>query len=460
MTERPQTPPVATESLCPHCLARIPAERRQEGHDLVLTKVCPEHGEFHALLWRGGPAPAGWSRPKQPVRLGRHNCREPRGCPFDCGICPEHRQQSCTVLIEVTGRCNLACAYCFADSGKSPLPDPSLEALAGRLSTALAAGGPENILQLSGGEPTLRDDLPAIVRLARETGFPHVQLNTNGIRLAAERGYAAALREAGLFSVFLQFDGTREWIYEAIRGRPLLAEKLRAIERCAESGLGVVLVPTLVPGVNTQDVGAILKLALTLAPAVRGVHFQPASHFGRHPHPPVAAARFTLPDLMTAIEEQTDGLMRVGHFRPPGCEHPLCSFHGNFLRHSDGGVQPLSGHGPTCCGGKSEPAGLGTGKAVSFVARQWAAPAADCCREDAGAPPSLDEFVERHRANTFAVSAMAFQDVWNIDLERAQECCIHVAAPDGRMIPFCLYNLTSAEGVPLYRRTTDVAHPS
>jgi uncharacterized radical SAM superfamily Fe-S cluster-containing enzyme len=151
---------------------------------------------------------------------------------------------------------------------------------------------------------------------------------------------------------------------------------------------------------------------------------------------------------MRAIEEQTNGLIRTEHFCPPGCEHPLCSFHGNFLRLPDGVLQPLTKQAADCCGGDM-PENEGTGRAVSYVTRQWAAPApANCCCDT----NSLDAFLENHRANTFAVSAMAFQDVWNLDLERVQECCIHVVARDGRMIPFCLYNLTSADGTPLYRK--------
>ncbi len=438
---------MATESLCPNCLARIPAERRMEADEVVLVKHCPDHGEFRTLTWRGEPSISGWSRPKTPFRAELYHAEEKQGCPFDCGICPGHRQQSCTVLLEVTDRCNLACPFCFAAAGKKDKPDPTLEVIGEQYRTALHKSGPHNIVQLSGGEPTLRDDLPAIIALGRELGFPFIQLNSNGLRLAAESGYAGELRRAGLFSVFLQFDGTEERIYRAIRGRSLIKEKLRAIEQCAANGLGVVLVPTLVRGINTENVGAILKLALELAPAVRGVHFQPASYFGRHPETPAGGDRFTLPELMRSIEEQTGGLMKREHFRPPGCEHPLCSFHGNFLRLPGGGLQALTNHLSECCRG-DEPENKGTGRAVSFVAKQWAAPeSSSCCSET----NSLDAFLENHRTNTFAISAMAFQDVWSLDLERVQECCIHVASPDGRMIPFCLYNLTSAEGIPLYR---------
>jgi uncharacterized radical SAM superfamily Fe-S cluster-containing enzyme len=432
-----------TESLCPRCLARIPAERRLEGKEVFLVKNCPDHGEFRTPIWRGEPALSGWSRPKKPVRTGTHRATEARGCPFDCGICPDHRQQSCTVLLEVTGRCNLACPFCFAAAGNQTGPDPSLATIERWYRIALERSGAHNIIQISGGEATLRDDLPAIISLGRDLGFPYIQLNSNGVRLAADPDFARELKRAGLFSVFLQFDGTDDLIYRTIRGRNLLAEKLKAIEHCAAAELGVVLVPTIVPGINTGNVGSILKLALELAPAVRGVHFQPASYFGRHPGTPAACDRVTLPDLIRAIEGQMDGLMRTEHFSPPGCEHPLCSFHGNFLRNPDGGLRSLTQHAAECA-----VENVGTGRAVSYVAQQWSAPAPSngCCDTN-----SLDAFLKNHRTNTFAVSAMAFQDVWNLDMERVQECCIHVVAPDDRLIPFCLYNLTSSEGTPLYR---------
>jgi hypothetical protein len=439
--------PRETASLCPHCLARIPATLAPDGEDVVMTKRCPSHGSFRTVVWRGGPSLAGWKRPKPVARVASHRTATRKGCPFDCGICPEHRQVGCTGLLELTQRCNLSCPVCFADSGATGAVDPSLEVIAGWYRRILEVDGLCSI-QLSGGEPTLRDDLPEILALGRQHGFTFLQLNSNGLRLAADPDYARSLKQAGLVSVFLQFDGVDDAIYRKLRGRPLLREKLRAIEHCIAAGLGVVLVPTLVPGVNSGHLGEIIRAALELGPGVRGVHFQPAAHFGRFPD--AGAARMTLPEVMTAIEQQTHGLVSVAHFRPPGCEHERCSFHGSFIR-QDGGLRPLSTSGQACC---ARP-GSDVARTVALVARQWAAPRRlhRPAGQPLGARPpmTLDDFLQESTEHSFTLSGMAFQDVWTLDLERLSACCIHVAAPDGRLIPFCAYNLTASDGTPLYR---------
>lgn len=448
--------PRDTASLCPVCLQRLPARRVVTGEKVEMVKECPEHGEFRALLWQGPPDLAGWNRPKLPSRPPVCFGESERGCPFDCGLCPEHGQHSCSALIEVTSRCNLRCPVCFADSATEEESDPSLDSLGHLLRLAREACGENIVLQLSGGEPTVRDDLPDIIRLARECGFSSIQLNSNGLRLAAEGQYAQALREAGLTWVYLQFDGTRDEIYRRLRGRELLAEKLRAVENCAAAGLGIVLVPTLVPGINDDDIGNLLRLGLAHAPHVRGVHFQPISYFGRFPQAPGDEHRLTLPHLLRAIEEQTSGLMRLEHFAPPGCEHSHCSCHGNFLVKDDGSLKPLTKPDSVCCS-KPKPAEEGARLSTAFLTRQWAAPSSAALPRPPAASGcgcagnSLDDFLERVRTHTFAVSAMAFQDCWNIDLERTRNCCIHVVTPQGRLVPFCLYNLTSASGAPLYR---------
>ena len=449
-----------TASLCPECLCRVPARRVIRGSRVYLEKHCPRHGAFSARIWDGEPDFSSWQRPKIPTRPP--HCRQPvdRGCPFDCGLCPDHRQRSCTIILEITQHCNLACPVCYADSGNPPNADPSLATIAGWYAAARKAGPGSNI-QLSGGEPTLRDDLPRIVAMGREAGFEFIQVNTNGLRLAQAPVFVRELKAAGLTSVFLQFDGTDDAIYRKLRGRDLLAAKQAAIANCGENGIGVVLVPTVVPGVNDHELGRILNLAVDHSPVVRSVHFQPVSYFGRFPHPPNDKDRITLPQLMRSIEAQSDGVFQAGQFSPPGCENALCSFSANFMVMPGRSVRPVSRAWSGRCCPQPVDADLGAATAIACVARQWAAPPAGTSDADAGGPEknasetggplSLDAFLDRAKTHMLAVSAMAFQDVWNLDLERARDCCIHVMAPDRRLVPFCLYNLTSSTGERLYR---------
>ncbi len=449
---------VDTESLCPVCLARISAKRVFAGEDVFLEKKCPQHGDFRTLIWRGPPNMAGWHRPKIPAEIEHPSTAVEKGCPFDCGLCPDHSQRSCTVILEVTQRCNLACRFCFADAG-DPAPDPSYERIARWFRLAKQFGGACNI-QLSGGEPTLRDDLPELVALGRRTGFDFVQINTNGLRLAAQPEFARALKAAGAASVFLQFDGVDDDIYCFLRGRPLWEEKAAAVAACREAGLGVVLVPTLVPGVNDHAVGEILQSALRCYPTVRGVHFQPVSYFGRHPGDADGKRRLTLPEVMALMEVQTEGMIRADHFRPPGCEHSLCSFNGQYIVGDDGRLRPLNSGMASWRSESPIRAEEGAQRAINAVSRQWtnAPPAIGACScsadmdwRNGGSLLSLDDFLSLAQQRTFSLSAMAFQDVWNLDLERVRQCCIHVMAADGRLIPFCLYNLTAEDGRRLYR---------
>lgn len=572
-----------TESICPECLKTIPASRVPVGTDVYLVKTCPQHGTFRSIIWRGKsrhtPEYASWYRAKLPNKPTAPQTARERGCPLDCGLCPEHQQQTCCVLLEVTSRCNLNCPICFASSGGSSTPDPSLDMIRHWYRLLKDSIGASNI-QLSGGEPTVRDDLPAIIAMGRDMGFSFFQVNTNGLRLASEPGYARRLKDAGLSTVFLQFDGLSDDIYHKTRGRALLAEKEAAIANSVEAGLGVVLVPTLIPGVNTNQVGRIIKYALRMLPGVRGVHFQPISYFGRYPQAqaplaaPVDEERYTLPELMWDIETQTGGLIPANTFRPSCCEHPLCSLHGDYLLMEDGSVKPLGSQdlphsagnldvnygsitGSTCCCNQTNSAVNPAEKKRAYVARHWSSSAAeDICYESyhrapgrqvpagtdvappadltvappadltvappadlAVAPPAsltvapgtdvavalstnpgsagpapldgvlptaaghecqtneiarhlrtstpapkascsiptLDELVDRLRNHSFTITAMAFQDVWTLDLERLRNCCLHVVSRDNRIIPFCAYNLTDVAGRPLYRPLAPMA---
>ncbi|MEN6410311.1 MAG: radical SAM (seleno)protein TrsS [Anaerolineaceae bacterium] len=441
----------STESVCPVCLTRIPAWRVAHGEDIYLEKECPEHGAFQTILWRGEPAFSDWVRPKIPTSPKNPFTCVDRGCPFDCGLCPDHRQQPCCVLFDVTQRCDLACSFCFASAGgKKASDDPSLEVIEGWYRRLLDAGGPFNI-QLSGGEPSLRDDLPEIIALGRSLGFTFFQINTNGLRISRDTAYLHRLREAGLCTVYLQFDGTREEIFEKMRGSRLLERKIQTIENCAKEGLGVVLVPTLVPGVNADNIGDILRLAIEHAPTVRGVHFQPVSYFGRYPEAPSDADRITIPEVICAIEEQSGGRIHRECFRPPGGENAMCSFHGNFVIMPNGDLMPLTRHNPGSCCAQPERADEGARTSRLVTANHWSAPRQENPAAQKRVLGLWDDFLARAQTYSFSISGMAFQDAWNMDLERLRDCYIIHVSPDSLLVPFCAYNLTNQQGISLYR---------
>ena len=457
-------------SVCPECLGRIEGRLVEEGGRVRLVKRCPEHGEFSTVVWRGEPAFSSWARPKIPFGGGPREAVG-QGCPYDCGLCARHNQRTCTALVEVTSRCNLGCPVCFADSGGTGR-DLDHDTLARMFDQIMARTGGCN-LQLSGGEPTVRGDLPQIVALARRAGFGFVQLNTNGLRLAEDPGLAVELSGAGLSSIFLQFDGVRDEVYRTLRGRDLFETKVRAVDNASGAGLGIVLVPTVARGVNTDQLWDMVRFGLDRQPFVRGVHFQPMSYFGRYPAG-FTPDHVTLPELMTGLEAQSGGLVKVGDFLPPGCEHALCSFSGKYMTREDGSLTRL---GSATCDCTPKPAEAGALKSIGVTARQWSAPAAQAPQSldpplsGQGAEPlagrgaasrisstptptsdnDLDRFLARARTHTFTISAMAFQDAWSLSLERLQGCCIHVAQPDGRLVPFCAFNLTSRDGRGLYR---------
>ena len=455
----------ATESVCPICLRRIAAERVAEGDEVFLAKCCPEHGEFKTVIWRGVATYRRWlERGSRAAVPPVFETTVGRGCPYDCGLCPEHRQHSCCVLLEVTQRCNLRCPVCFAAAGGKcdESDDPTLLEIDAWIERLREHGSPVNI-QLSGGEPTVRDDLPDIVRRIRACGFGFVQINTNGVRLAKEPGYARLLADAGLDCAFLQFDGVSDATYQHLRGARLLALKQQAIVNCAEAGLAVVLVPTLVPDVNVREIGAIIDFALERVPAVRAVHFQPISYFGRYPVAPGDSQRITLPEVMAEIERQTGGRIRVDDLGPGSAEHALCSFIGKFEIDTAGRLQSMRSARACCDASRADTdCGCGCGTPSSdddeprsrrIVAKQWAARMRQ--PDIAVALPgvdtsSFDAFLSA-RGQTFSISGMAFQDAWTLDLERLRECFIHIVSPDRRIVPFCAFNLTSLSGEPLYR---------
>lgn len=416
-----------TRSVCPVCLKNIPAAmiRRDDG-EILLEKTCPEHGFFSVPVWRGKKDIDEWLLGTEP--LGE-NCGI--NCPSDCGICSGHETETCCALLEVTKRCNLRCRFCFAEGG-SVEEDPSAIELKQAITDIIRQCG-RPLIQFSGGEPTLRDDLPELIQFAKDAGCSYTQVNTNGIRLAEDPEYARQLSDAGLDIVFLQFDGTDDEIYRQLRGRDLLEIKLKAISICSELKIGVTLVPTVVKGVNDGNLGELIRLACSLAPGVRGVHFQPVSYFGRYPGSPEADDRYTLDELMADISRQSG--IPMASFMPSRCDHPLCGFHASFLIENNLSLKPLSSithsaRNRGCASGNRE-----------YIARHWMREKEENAPKDLSDEMDFDTFLYRLRHQSMTLTAMAFQDAMNLNIERLHRCSLHVY-DNGKIKPFCAKYLT------------------
>ena len=425
-----------TRSLCPVCRKNIPAQLLKDtGTGAVFMKqTCEEHGDFSVPVWRGRVDFDRWTKSAEELKGSKGE-----NCPADCGLCGEHEQGTCCVVLEVTKRCNLRCRFCFADGGGDTKDRPLKDIKEDIQDIVRLAGSPT--LQISGGEPTLREDLPEIVSFAKEQGCAFVQLNSNGIRLAEDEDLVRRLAEAGVDYVFMQFDGFSQDIYEKLRGADLLEKKKEAIKMCDRYGIGVTLVPTVVRGVNEREIGDIVRFAAANNPAVRGVHFQPVSYFGRRPGDPEDDDRYTLDELIYDICRQT-GFDPEG-FVPSRCDHPLCGFHISFIKMPDDSLYAVSNAGTSGYG--NTPASQNR----DYIGRRWKRNGRGALR-DSGVregeelrvmkkdePIDFDTFVERMRSSSLTLTAMAFHDKANINIERLIRCSLHVYEK-GKLIPFCL----------------------
>ena len=424
-----------TSSVCPVCRKIVPAVRMLEGGEWVMRKYCPDHGSFRTVVWRGSEDIGLWTG-KHPESGAEEGLR----CPGDClasGLCGKHLQGTCCTVLEVTKRCDLNCRFCFADGGNCAGEDLPVEEIKRQIDEIVEKTG-GTLLQLSGGEPTLRDDLPEIVAYARNAGIDYVQLNTNGIRLAKDFRYMHDLFHAGLSFVFLQFDGLTDSVYEKLRGRKLLKIKEKAIEMISTHHVGVVLVPTLVPGVNTDQIGAMIQYGMQRTPFIKGIHFQPVSYFGRIPSVPDDASRYTLGELIDDIVSQTGGYIPRVSLVPSRCDHPLCGLHGDYIACPDGRLLSLSDRGRRpegcCCGPEKGAAARNREYIGSRWSRtdEWDA----FSREEPEDPESFEGFLELKSIHGFSITSMDFQDPWNLDMERLRQCSLHVYR-DGKLIPFC-----------------------
>ncbi|MCJ7742613.1 MAG: radical SAM protein, partial [Methanoregula sp.] len=310
-----------TRSLCPTCNSVIDAEVVEEDKKIMLHSTCPEHGNFNNLYWSD---PVLYHRFDRFEEVGTgienpQNSAPPESCPSSCGLCSNHHSQTLLANIDLTNRCNLDCDFCFANARACGFVyEPDFDDIV-RMMQVLRDQKPvpAPAVQFSGGEPTMREDLVDIIKMAKQMGFPQVQIASNGVRLANEPGFAQELKDSGLSTVYLHFDGVTP------ATNPLLKISMKAIENLKAVRLGIVLVPTIIHGKNDHELGDIIRFAADNISVIRGVNFQPIAFTGAATDDDVKKLRITIPDLLKEIEVQLDGILKTDDFYPVPCVIPF-----------------------------------------------------------------------------------------------------------------------------------------
>ena len=478
----PRELPYTTQSICPECFLTdnevnvIDATLYEEDGKVMYKKTCEQHGEFVDVYWGDADmfreASKWWYKS---VGLDNPRTETVKGCPEDCGQCPEHKSHTALALLDVTNRCNLRCPICFAVAAEGgtvyePTPEQVLEMMRNLRSNKPV---PAPAIQFAGGEPTVSKHLPQYIKWAKELGFRHVQIASNAIRLGKSKEYFQGLRDAGLSTVYMQFDGVTPGPYLEARGTDLLAVKKQAIQNAREIGMeSLVLVPTVVRGINDDQVADIVEFAVENRDVIRCVNFQPVSITGRIDHDARTEMRITIPDVIHLIEEQTGGKIPLDAWYPvpammpvgralglmkdtPQLElstHFACGMSTFIYINEDGDYEPITNLIDVSKflvlledisnlfaeekRGASKRAKAKLAAGVRHIKRKGILKDLLSAFLNRGDYESLAKFMRR----IIMIGMMHFQDPYNLDLERVQHCDVNYSAPDGRIIPFCTMN--------------------
>ena len=465
-----------TRSLCPVCNTVLDAEIAEEGGQIWLKRTCPEHGFFRNLYWSD---PVMYHRFNDYNAMGtgianpQNISATPTSCPTACGLCNNHHSQTLLANIDLTNRCNLNCDFCFANARACGFVyEPAFDEVVSMLNLLRSQKPvPAPAVQFSGGEPTMRDDLFEIIMTAKEIGFKQVQIATNGIKIAATPEYAQELKDTGLNTVYLHFDGVSR------ETNPFLKQHLKAVENLTRVRLGTVLVPTIIRGRNDHEIGEIIRFAANNISAIRGVNFQPVAFTGAASDEDIRKSRITIPGLLQKIEEQMAGILKKEDFYPVPCVLPFSdlveAYTGRpqvrFTAHQhcgaatyvfvqEGSFVPVNrmvnveSFFDTIEQMAEELKKGGTlNKYMTLL--EGVKNMHDSVRQ--GEQGATTEFwkiigktlisqnfeaLREFHWNALFIGTMHFMDRYNYDLDRVSRCCIHYATPDGRLIPFCTYN--------------------
>jgi uncharacterized radical SAM superfamily Fe-S cluster-containing enzyme len=470
-----------TKSLCPVCLKPLEAEVYEKDGRIRIKKECSEHGKFDNTYWSNAELYKKVNVYTSTVKLvENHHTTNTKGCPSECGLCDQHETTTILGLIDVTNRCNLKCPVCFANAAVSKkIYEPSYEEIREMLKNLRNLKPvPTPAIQYAGGEPTVRKDIVDLIKLAIEEGFSHTQIATNGIKMSQDINFTQELADTGLNTVYLQFDGITEEPYIYNRNKNILPQKLKAIENCRKVGLGVVLVPTIVKGINDDQIGDIIRFAIDNIDVVHGVNFQPVSFSGRTPADQVEDQRITIPDFVDLVSEQTNKAIVTDDFYPPSSVESVSRFIGAY-----------EGENPSVILNCHQHCGIATyvfieddelipvtrfidvdgffefldknadklnegGFAIKSRTLANAIKELPKLLDKKNSPESIDikhilgnvlskrsyNALGDFHKNSLLISCMHFMDPFNFDEDRVKKCVIHYAIPDGRIIPFCTMN--------------------
>jgi 7,8-dihydro-6-hydroxymethylpterin dimethyltransferase len=443
-----------TMSLCETCLKLVHAKVVIEGDNVFYLKRCPRHGMQKTLVSTDA---AYFKSCKDFIKPGdlplHYQSTTEHGCPYDCGLCPDHEQHSCLALIEINDACNLSCPVCFADSSPQRMRHRTLAEVDAMLETLVASEGSPDLVQISGGEPTIHPQIIAILQLAKSKPIRHVMLNTNGIRIATDKAFVAEL--AALkpgFEIYLQFDSLRREALENLRGADLRKVREQALANLEEAGISTTLVCVVKKGVNDDEAGAIVRHALSYK-CVRGITFQPVQDAGRNLDFDKDRDRIVLTDIRRAIATQAGEVFGADDIIPLPCNPDSIAI-AYGLRSGDK-VTPITQLIPKSELLAAAPNTMSFERYPELKNRMFdllsLASSGErtktvlgdllCCLPQIEVPSDLGY------DKVFRIVIVQFLDKYNFCVATVKRSCIHFVTPQAKIIPFDTYNLFYRDGL-------------